>query len=116
MRDFKKYEVWKISHKLVCNLYSVTNDFPSSEIFGLTSQLKRAAASIPTNIAEGCGRDTDADFNRFLSIAAGSANETEYLLILARDLTFITEDTFKKFSSEITLLKKKIYSLKQKLK
>ncbi|WP_435137132.1 four helix bundle protein [Formosa sp. A9] len=74
MRDFKKYDIWKLSHSLTLEIYKLTSNFPQEELFGLTSQLRRASASIPTNISEGCGRDSDKDFNRFLAIALGSAN------------------------------------------
>ena len=65
MRDFKKYDIWKLSHKLTLDIYKTSNDFPKEEIYGLTSQIRRASSSIPTNISEGCGRSSDSDFNRF---------------------------------------------------
>ncbi|CAM3387977.1 four helix bundle protein [Aequorivita lipolytica] len=89
MRDFRKYDVWALSHQLALEVYKITSEFPSSEKFQLTSQMQRAAYSIPSNIAEGCGRDSDKDFNRFLHIALGSAHELEYFFILAKDLSFI---------------------------
>ena len=73
MRDFKKYDIWKLSHVFTLKTYELTKSFPKDEIYGLTSQLRRASSSIPTNISEGCGRDSDAEFNRFLTIALGSA-------------------------------------------
>ncbi len=115
MRDFKKYDIWKLSHDLTLEIYKVSKDFPKEEIYGIVSQIRRASASIPTNISEGCGRNSDADFNRFLTIALGSASETEYLLILSKDLNYINENTIEKLNSDINLIKQKIYSLKQKL-
>ena len=89
MRDFKKLQVWEKSHGLTLRIYELTAQFPREEIYGLTSQIRRACASIPTNIAEGCGRESPADFAPFLQIAMGSASETEYLILLARDLKYI---------------------------
>jgi len=115
MRDFKKYDIWKLSHKLTLDIYKISNDFPKEEIYGLTSQIRRASSSIPTNISEGCGRSSDSDFNRFLTIAIASACETEYLLILSKDLKYITIEKFNELNSEVNTVKKKIYTLKQKL-
>ncbi|HRJ76165.1 MAG TPA: four helix bundle protein, partial [Anaerolineales bacterium] len=82
MKDFRQLKVWEKSHQLALAVYKVTKSFPKEELYGLTTQIRRASMSIPTNIAEGCGRNTDADFARFLQIAMGSASETEYQLIL----------------------------------
>lgn len=116
MRDFKKYDIWKLSHEFTLEIYELTEKFPQKEIYGITSQIRRASSSIPTNISEGCGRDSDAEFNRFLTIALGSASETEYLLILSKDLNFISENTFEKLNIDINTIKRKIYTLKQKLR
>ena len=83
MKDFRQLKVWDKSHELALSIYRATKDFPKEELYGLTSQIRRASMSIPTNIAEGCGRNTDADFARFLQMAMGSASETEYHLLLA---------------------------------
>jgi len=115
MRDFKKYEIWELSHKLTLDVYDLTQTFPKEEIYGLTSQIRRSSSSIPTNISEGCGRDSDAEFNRFLTIALGSANETEYLLILSKDLNYITVEKSISLLKEVNLIKRKTYQLKQKL-
>ena len=85
MRDFKKYDIWQLSHELTLEVYKVTSTFSKEEIFGIISQLRRATSSIPTNISEGCGRNSDKEFNQFLNIALGSALETEYLFILSKD-------------------------------
>ena len=116
MRDFKKYDIWKLSHELTLDIYSVSNRFPKEEIYGLTSQIRRASSSVPTNISEGCGRDSDSEFNRFLTIGLGSANETEYLIILARDLSYIEEDIASNLIEKVNLIRRKTFQLKQKLK
>ena len=116
MRDFKKYNIWKLSHELTLELNNVTKQYPNEEIYGITSQIKRAAVSIPNNISEGCGRDSDSEFNRFLSIALGSASELEYLIILSKDLNYIDEEISTKLITNINDIKRKIYTLKQKIK
>jgi len=86
MKDFRSLKVWEKAHELVLKAYKATDLFPKHELYGITSQIRRAAASVPTNIAEGCGKDSDAELKRYFLIAMGSASELEYLLILARDL------------------------------
>ena len=115
MRDFKKYDVWQLSHLLTLEIYKLTSLFPKEEMYGLTSQIRRATSSIPTNISEGCGRNSDKEFNQFLNIALGSANETEYLFILSKDLNYISEEQFSDLDSKINTIKSKIYKLKEKL-
>ena len=116
MRDFKKYDIWKLSHVFTLKIYDLTKSYPKDEMYGLISQIRRASSSIPTNISEGCGRDSDAEFNRFLTIALGSASEVEYQLILSKDLNYIDKTSFITLNEEINTIKRKIYSLKQKLK
>ena len=116
MRDFKKYDIWKLSHVFTLKIYELTKSYPTDEIYGIISQIRRASSSIPTNISEGCGRDSDSEFNRFLTIALGSASEVEYLIILSKDLNYIDENPFIILNEEINIIKRKIYSLKQKLK
>jgi four helix bundle protein len=82
-------------------------------MYGITSQIRRASSSIPTNISEGCGRNSDKEFNQYLNIALGSASETEYLIILSRDLNYIDTETFEILEKEINTIKSKIYKLKQ---
>ena len=115
MRDFKKYDIWQLSHSLTLEVYKTTSNFPKEEVYGLTSQIRRALASVPTNISEGCGRNSDKEFNQFLNIALGSANETEYLLILSRDLKYIDNIIAEDYLNKINLIKSKIYNLKQKI-
>lgn len=116
MRDFKKYDIWQLSNLFTLEIYNTTNLFPKEEMYGITSQLRRASAWIPTNIAEGCGRASDAEFNHFLNIALGSALETEYLIILSKDLRYIDENIHTNLDLKINSIKSKIYSLKNKLK
>jgi four helix bundle protein len=91
VRDFKQLDVWQKAHSLVLDIYRHTRSFPAEERYALTAHLLRSATSVPSNIAEGCGRDTETELARFLSIAAGSASETEYQLLLARDLGYLSE-------------------------
>jgi four helix bundle protein len=116
MRDFKKYDIWKLSHQFALEIYSISKSFPKDELYGITSQIRRASSSIPTNISEGCGRDSDAEFNRFLTIAMGSASEVEYLILLSKDLNLIEESKYILFDKNINTIKRKIHTLKQKLK
>ena len=115
MRDFKTLEVWKKSHLLTLEVYKASAKFPASEMYGLTSQIRRAAASIPANIAEGCGRDTDADLRRFLHIAGGSANELEYHILLAFDLNYIPNDTHSSINTAITEIRRMLAGFVKRL-
>ena len=116
MQDFKKLQVWKKSHDLTVRMYELTSRFPREEMYGLTNQIRRACASIPTNIAEGCGRGSSADFARFLHIAMGSANEIEYLILLARDLKYLDTDLFSGLMDAIIEVRKMLTSLLRRLK
>lgn len=115
MRDFRELKVWEKSHNLILKVYQITKDFPREELYGLTSQLRRAGASIPTNIAEGCGRKTDVDLSRFLNIAFASASELEYLLLLARDLKLIEISIYNELTSNVVEIKKMLFSLMEKI-
>ena len=106
MRDFRKIQVWEKAHRFALQIYKVTSAFPKDELYGLTSQMRRASASIPSNIAEGCGRDTQAKLARFVHIAGGSASELEYQLILAHDLGYIDDEIYPKLNSEINEIKR----------
>lgn len=116
MKNFKELLIWQRSHQLVLEIYLVTKSFPKEELFGLTSQMRRSSASIPTNIAEGCGRNSDAEMSRFLVIAQGSAAELEYQIILSKDLSYISLETFNKLSSELTEIRKMINTFMQKIR
>ena len=115
MRDFKELNVWKKAHQCVLDIYKNTKDFPDEERFGLISQLRRSAASVPANIAEGSGRESDRDFARFLSIAAGSASETEYHILLARDLGYLDQMDYERLNNNITEIKRMLNSFIKKL-
>ncbi len=116
MKDFRILTVWEKSHRLTLEIYKTTTVFPKDELYGLTSQLRRATSSIPTNIAEGCGRGSDPDFKRFLQIAFGSASETEYLLMLATDLNYLDSLKAKSLGNGIEEIKKMLSSLISKIK
>jgi four helix bundle protein len=114
MKDFRQLKVWEKSHQLAPAIYKATKNFPNEELYGLTSQIRRASMSIPTNIAEGCGRYTVADFARFVQM--GSASETEYELIPARDLEFIPKDLYKKLQTGVEEVKRLLASLLKTLR
>jgi four helix bundle protein len=116
MQDFKKLRVWEKSHHLVPAIYQLSGAFPKEELYGLTNQIRRAAASIPANIAEGCGRAGKADLARFFQIAMGSASELEYHLLLAHDLRFLSSVDHKRLGSQTAEVKRMLTSLIKKLK
>ena len=116
MRDFHKLGIWQRSHQLTLDVYKASKVFPKDELFGLTSQIRRAASSIPTNIAEGCGRASNKDFAHFLQIAIGSASEVEYELLLAHDLEYINDEAFNKLTSETIAIRKMIIKYQSELK
>jgi four helix bundle protein len=115
VRSFHDLKVWEESHRLTLAVYLATRAFPKEETFGLTSQLRRAASSVPANIAEGCGRNSAADFVRFLHIAAGSASELEYHLLLAQELKLLDNSMYANLTRDITEVKKMLASFTQKL-
>ena len=116
MKDFHQFKVWEKSHQLALGIYKATKEFLKEELYGLTSQIRRASMSIPTNIAEGCGRYTDADFARFLQMAMGSASETEYQLILAHDLGILVKDSYGQLHNEDEEVKCMLASLLKTLR
>jgi four helix bundle protein len=115
MEDFKDLKVWAKAHQLTLIVYEESRSFPRDEIYGLTSQLRRAAASIGANIAEGCGRRSDAEMKRFLQIARGSASELEYHLMLARDLHMLEPKTFEKLDGKILEIQRMLTALVQRI-
>ena len=116
MRDFRNLKVWKKSHQMTLAVYKITTGFPKDELFELTSQIRRSSVSISANIAEGCGRDGEAELARFLYIAMGSASELEYHLLLSYDLDFLTEPEHDRLAKEVTEVKRMLTSFIQKLK
>lgn len=113
MQDFRELKVWQKSHGLALAVYRLTPGLPRTELFGLTSQMRRAASSIGANIAEGCGRDGGADLARFLQIAAGSARELENHALLARDLGSVARDDADRLATDIAEVKRMLYALMQ---
>jgi four helix bundle protein len=99
--DFKKLEVWQVAHKIACEVYKETAIFPKTEAYGLTAQLRRSAASVPANIAEGCGRRGDVEFSRFVRISLGSATELEYHLLLSRDIGLMNASAYASLASQV---------------
>jgi len=115
MKDFRKLKVWEKAHRLTVDVYRASARFPRSELFGLTSQIRRAAASVPSNIAEGCGRRTDAELARFSEIAMGSASELEYQLLLAADLEYLNERDSPGLSTDVIEVKRMLGGLIREL-
>jgi four helix bundle protein len=116
MKDFRTLKVWEKAHALTLKIYKATEGFPKQEMYALTSQIQRAAVSIPANIAEGCGKDSDAELKRYSLIAMGSSSELEYLLLLARDLGYLPENGFQSMTTDLVELRKMLNAFIQKLK
>jgi four helix bundle protein len=116
MQDFRNLKVWDRSHQLVLNVYRITRKFPKEEIYGLTSQVRRAAVSIPSNIAEGCGRYGDQEFSRFIQIAIASSNEVDYQLLLAKELAYISDSDYNVLEAEVNQVRQMLISLNKTLK
>lgn len=116
MQDFKNLKVWRRAHELTLDIYATTRSFPPEEAFGLRMQMRRSAASIGLNIAEGCGRRGDAEFGRFLQIAMGSASELEYQVMLAKDLLFLSGTQAVRLSASVQEVKKMTAVLLRKLR
>src|SRR5947199_2091741 len=106
MRNYRDLQVWTKAHSLTLDLYKISRAFPREEMYGLTAQLRRAAASIGANLAEGCGRRTSAELARFVRIAMGSASELDYHLLLGRDLGFMQEEDFQRTAKNLVEVRK----------
>lgn len=115
MKDFRQLKAWQKAHELVLTLYRITAAFPRAENYGLTTQIRRAAVSIPSNLAEGCGRDGDAELARFCCIARGSASELEYQLLLSRDPKLIQSKDYEQLAQQATEIKRMLTVFVQKL-
>ncbi|MGZ3846303.1 MAG: four helix bundle protein [Flavisolibacter sp.] len=105
MQNYKQLKVWEKAHCFTLKVYHATKSFPKDELYGLTNQLRRAASSIPANIAEGCGKSSQSEFAHFLNISLGSANEAEYFLILSKDLHYLDSENFISLSNAINEIK-----------
>jgi four helix bundle protein len=115
MKDFRNLKVWEKAHSLTLAVYKASGGFPRQELFGLTSQMRRCSASIGANIAEGCGKRGNNEFQRFLQIASGSASELDYHFLLARDLGFFEEMDYRRLAGELLQLRKMLTALLQKV-
>jgi four helix bundle protein len=111
MRNYRDLQTWNKAHKLTLELYKLSRGFPKEEVYGLTSQLRRAASSIGANLAEGCGRQSNPEFARFVRISMGSASELDYHLLLASDLGFIERYAYGHLSRSLTEVRKMLASL-----
>ena len=116
MKDFRSLKVWEKAHILTLSIYKTTEKFPKQEMYALTSQIQRAAVSIPANIAEGCGKDSDAELKRYFLIGMGSASELEYLLLLAHDLGYLQTDIYQPMTKDLVEIRKMLNAFIQKLK
>jgi four helix bundle protein len=116
VRNYKDLQVWEKAHKLTMAVYRSTRNFLSEERFGLTSQLRRSASSIPANLAEGCGRRSDGEMARFIQIAMGSGAELSYHLLLCRDLEILETGPFSRLTSNLEEVMKMLSSLSARLK
>jgi four helix bundle protein len=116
MQDFRHLKVWQKAHVLTLDVYKSTLNFPREELYGLTSQIRRAAASIAANIGEGCCRKGDPELGRFLQIAMGSASEVEYHCLLARDLKLLHAEDYGRLSGETVEVKRMLAALIRTLK
>jgi four helix bundle protein len=116
VQDFRNLVVWQKAHQNTLKVYRLTEAFPPSELYGLTSQMRRSSASVSTNLAEGCGRGSDADLARFAQMAMGSASELEYQILLARDLGFMTDETHGQITKDVQEVKRMLTGLIRKLR
>src|SRR5215467_9956429 len=115
MKDFRELRVWGKAHEMALGCYRLTAEFPRTELFGLTSQIRRCASSIPANIAEGCGRLGNAELHRFLKIACGSVSELEYHFLLALDLAYLPKPDYDSARDELLNLKRMLVAFTRKV-
>ena len=116
MQNYKDLRVWTKSHELTLHVYGATKNFPKEEIYSLTNQIRRASSSIPANIAEGCGKSTSNDFAKYLNISLDSANETEYFLLLSKDLEYLTIEDYETLNKLVNEIKGMLIVLIQKVR
>jgi four helix bundle protein len=115
MKDFRNLKIWQAAHLLTLSVYRMTRSFPREELFGLTSQMRRCSVSIGANIAEGAGKRGNSEFQRFLQIAAGSASELDYHLLLAHELELLSDAAYQNAANDLVRLRKMLTSLLQKI-
>jgi four helix bundle protein len=115
MKDFRDLRVWAKAHGLTLELYRITSAFPRNELYGLTSQIRRCSVSIGANIAEGCGKRGNNEFQRYLQIASGSASELDYHLLLSKDLGFLREADYRDLAKSLLEVRKMLTALLQKV-
>ena len=111
MKDFRELRVWQGAHQLTLSVYKATSTFPKEEVYGITSQIRRASSSVAANIAEGCGRRGNAEFHRFLQMASGSASELDYHLLLAHDLGLLTDTNYERLHASLLETRKMLTAL-----
>jgi four helix bundle protein len=116
VKDYRELEVWQTGHALTLEVYLATKAFPKDELFGLTGQMRRAASSIPANIAEGCGRYGDPELKRFLNIALGSACELDYFILLSSELGYIQSEKGRTLGADCLRLRRQLGAFIKKLK
>jgi len=116
MQDFRNLKVWQKAHLLTLAVYRATRSFPMEEKFGITSQLRRACASISANIAEGCARAGDLDFARFINMASASASETDYHLLLSRDLLYLDDSIYQPLYEQVSEIRRMLNSFERTLR
>ena len=116
MSDFRDLKVWQKAHELTIDVYRTTAEFPKQEMYGLVSQMRRCAASVGSNLAEGRGRRGDGDFGRFIQIASGSLTELEYQLLLSKELKYLAESEYKLINQKLAEVSRMLLSLEQKVK
>jgi len=116
MKNFKELKVWEKAHSLTKKIYKITLIFPREELYGLTSQIRRASVSVPNNIAEGCGRNSDAELARFLDISMGSASELEYLILLTKDLDMLSQTDYANLTSGVIEIKRMLATFIKRLR
>ena len=111
MKDFRDLRVWEKAHRLTLDVYVTTKHFPREEVYGLTGQMRRCSVSIAANLAEGCGKRGNNEFQRYLQIASGSASELDYHLLLSRDLEFLSSIEYNSLAKELGELRRMLTSL-----
>lgn len=116
MQNFRNLKVWQKAHELAIDVYKSTHGFPAGELYGLTSQMRRAAVSVGSNLAEGCGRQSDAEFGRFAQIALGSVCELDYQVLLSRDLELLDANSHDRLAALVDEIRRMLIGLLQKLR